>query len=137
MIPKNENISDIELISYPTDTYNLDLQKDRILKYVDGIEAMKQFIYKVLQTDRYRHEIYDWNYGFEIDDLIGKPLTLVKAKLPGRIKDALIVDDRILDVHSFTFPAPLNSKDKKTMLCVNFIAETIYGNILGEKEVNI
>lgn len=135
MIPKNENINDIELVHYPTETYNLDLNKERILKYVDGIEAMKQYIYKVLMTDRYRHEIYDWNYGFEIEDLIGKPLILVKAKLPNRITDALITDDRILSVHSFTFPTP--TADKKTTLCVNFIVETIYGTIQAEKEVNI
>ena len=135
MIPKNENISDIELVNYPTETYNLDLNKERILKYVDGIGAMKQYIYKVLMTDRYRHEIYDWNYGFEIDDLIGKPLILVKAKIPNRITDALITDDRILSVHGFTFPTP--TTDKKTTLCVNFTVETIYGTIQAEKEVNM
>ncbi len=46
-------------------------------------------------TDRYKHEIYNYNYGIELNDLFGKPKEFVKSMLIGRIQDALSVDDRI------------------------------------------
>lgn len=116
----------------PSLSYKMKLEKERIERNVDGIEAVKQMIYKTLMTDRYRFEIYDWNYGVELDDLLGKPKEFVKAELPRRIEDALIIDDRVEEVTDFEF-----TDVDKTTLEVKFMVKTIFGNVEAEKEVSI
>lgn len=76
---------------------------DRISGYIDGLEAVIQAIYLILSTERYRFIIYSWDYGIELLDLFGKQMPYVTAILPGRIRDALIQDDRITDVADFEF----------------------------------
>ena len=77
-------------------TYRLDPVTNTITGYIDGLEAVKQAIYLILSTERFVHEIYSWNYGSELSDLIGEPLPLVYSKIQDNIADALIQDDRIL-----------------------------------------
>ena len=100
-------------------TYKLDLTTERVRKYVDNIESLKQAIYKILQTERYSYLAYNWQYGIETNDLYGQPKELVRALLPNRIKEALSIDDRIKDVVDFEF------KDiSKTELLVTFSVVT-------------
>ena len=79
------------------------LGKDRISGYIDDLEAVIQAVYLILSTERYKFNIYSWDYGVELVDLIGKPMPYVMAELPRRIKEALVMDDRIDDVVDFTF----------------------------------
>lgn len=134
MIPlSGTNINgNIVIQKQPSLSYKMKLEKERIERTVDGIEAVKQMIYKTLMTDRYRFEIYDWNYGVELDDLLGKPKEFVKAELPRRIEDALIVDDRVEEVTDFEF-----TDVDKTTLAVKFTVKTIFGDIEADKEVHI
>ena len=134
MIPlSGTNINgNIVIQKQPSLSYKMKLEKERIERTVDGIEAVKQMIYKTLMTDRYRFEIYDWNYGVELDDLLGKPKEFVKAELPRRIEDALIVDDRVEEVTEFEF-----TDIDKTTLAVKFTVKTIFGDIEADKEVSI
>lgn len=122
----------INITEQPSLSYRIRAQKERIQKYIDGIEAVKQAIYKILNTERYKYEIYDWNYGIELDELFGKPKFYVRAELPRRIEDALSVDDRIKRVYDFEFFD--GSKDKKTTVFVRFRAETIFGDALIDWE---
>ena len=116
MLPTNNaNIDSIEIVKDPSLSYKLDLEKERVRKYVDGIESIKQAIYKILSTERYTYTAYDWQYGIELNDLIGQSKSLVKAILPDRIKEALLVDDRIEDVLDFNF-----EDISKTELSVTF-----------------
>lgn len=104
MLPTNNiNISNIEIVKDPSLSYRLDIDKERVRKYVDNIESIKQAIYKILSTERYTYIAYDWQYGIELNDLIGQSKSLVKAVLPDRIKEALLVDDRIENVLDFSF----------------------------------
>lgn len=116
----------------PSLSYRLKADKERIERTVEGIEAVKQMIYKTLMTNRYKYEIYDWNYGVELDDLIGKPKEYVKAELPRRIEEALIIDDRVEEVTDFEF------KDvDKTTLSITFTVKTNVGDVDYEMEVKI
>ena len=134
MIPlSGTNINgNIAVEKQPSLSYKMRLEKERIERTVDGIEAVKQMIYKTLMTDRYKFEIYDWNYGVELDDLLGKPKEFVKAELPRRIEDALIADDRVNEVTDFEF-----TDIDKTALAVKLTVKTIFGDIEAEKEVSI
>lgn len=125
----NENITVEESL---TRTYKMKLFGDRINGKTDEQEAMKQAIYKILNTERYSYSIYSWNYGIELKDLFGKPKNFCKSELKRRIKEALMQDERILDVNAFSF------EDKKRReLAVTFTANTIYGDVNITKGVQI
>lgn len=135
MIPKIENIpigEELEVVEEPSHTWKIDFENKRIVSYIDEIEAMKQAIYLILNTERYRHEIYDWNYGVELSDLFGKDKAYVYSELKRRIREALIVDNRITDVTNFEF----ESINRNTILA-RFTVNTVFGDIQTSREVNI
>lgn len=129
MLPRGyiENISDIELEIIPTKTYKWFGEK--IQGKVDGIEAIKQAILKMLNTERYQNLIYSANYGIETVDLIGMPTKRVCMELKSRVMDCLLQDDRILDVVNF------EHNINKTSVLLKFTVKTHYGEVKTQKEV--
>jgi hypothetical protein len=139
MTPENMDIAYTVYEESPSLTYKVDfdeeenaIDRNRITKKVDGLEAIAQMIYKTLNTNRYEFEIYNWNYGFEIDDLFGKPKEFVLPELKRRIYDALMMDDRVLNVYDFRFTA-IN----KTDYHIAFTVETVLGALESYKDVNV
>lgn len=135
MIPKADNINigeDIEIVEEPTLTYAFNFETGEIKGYKDGLEAMEQVVYKILNTDRYKYLIYDWDYGIELSDLYGKDKAYVYSELKRRIKEALMTDERITNVNDFEFRSP-----GKNVVYVDFTVYTTFGNIETSKEVNI
>lgn len=122
---------DFSIVSYPTKTYRLDLQKGRINGQVDGLEAVKQSVHLILQTERFYHEIYSWNYGVELENKIGQPFPLIYAEIEDAIMDALIQDDRVLSVNNFSF------SQQKSSVQVSFSVETTEGQLRLEQEVTV
>ena len=115
----------------PTNTHQLHVESDIVYGQCDGIEAMKQAIYLLLSIERYQYPIYSWNYGVELADLFGKPLSFVLPELERRIKEALVQDSRIQSVEGFDFAT------EKGIVCCTFTVRTIYGAIQMEKEVPV
>lgn len=68
---------------------------------IDETEAVKQAALKILNTERYAYEIYSWDYGIELQDLIGEDIIYVMSELKERITDALTADDRIESIENF------------------------------------
>lgn len=136
MIPDTlelETTTDTEAYeSPPSLTYRMDFVNKRIIGKVDDSDAVMQFIHKVMNTDKYAYEIYDWYYGNEISSLIGKPYDYVVTECPRIIDEALTVDDRILKVTDFTFKRL--SIDSAEISCV---VKTIYGDLMYTKEMMI
>lgn len=64
----------------------------------DGLEAVKQAVYKIFHTERFAHLIYDGSYGFEKRGLIGKDPMFVQSEIRRRVQEALLQDDRITSV---------------------------------------
>lgn len=133
MIPsKNAIISaNLKIESQPSKNYKLYTDRNTISGTCDGLEAMKQVIYKILNTERYQHIMYSWNYGIELLDLFGEPITYVLPELQRRITEALVQDDRIKSVDDFNF----ETIGKRTVN-VTFTIHTIFGDIQEEKAVN-
>lgn len=129
MIPQTIDLTDFKIKELPTKTYHLD--GNRVYGYTDGLEAIKQAIYLALNTERYKYIIYSWNYGVELEDLFGKPIPLVLAELERVIKEALLVDTRIIKVDNFKFESQQNK------VSVTFTVSTIFGDIETGKEVLI
>ncbi|EEG51689.1 DUF2634 domain-containing protein [Enterocloster asparagiformis] len=122
---------DFEITEQPTHTYKMNLESNLIRGYTDGQEAMKQAIYKILNTERYQYVMYSWNYGIELLDLYGEPVSYVCPELERRITEALTWDDRIQSVDNFEF-----NISKKGEILVTFTAHTVFGDVVAEKVVN-
>ena len=98
-------------------------------KIVEGNDAIKVWILKTLLINRYEFEIFSWDYGSELMDLIGKAYTpsLTKEEAKRYIKEALLINPYILEVNvvDTSFSNGILSADIKLL--------TIY----GESEVKI
>lgn len=92
---------------------------------VSGKEAVLVWIWKTLQTPRYRYEIYTWDYGSEIESLIGLPFTeeLKQSEATRYVRECLLVNPYITDVKNITVSF---SGDKLSIGCE---VETIYGEV--------
>ena len=121
-----------EIATQPTNTYKMLLDRSLVRGYTDGIEAMKQAVYKILFTERYGYVIYSGNYGIELLDLFGQPVSYVCPELERRITEALTWDDRIDSVDDFRFDFP-----KKGVVHVAFTVHTVFGDFKAERGVNI
>lgn len=134
MIPQTTSYSNITTITtktYANKSYYMNEDKEEIRGDVDDLEAMKQAIWKILQTERYQYLIYDWNYGIELNDLYGKNVSFVIPELQRRITEALICDDRIESVGEFVFD---HSGGEVT---AEFVVYTKYGEVTAESVVTV
>lgn len=131
----DDNIQEFTIVKeadLPTKTYYMHLSRNVVRNRVDGKNAMKQVIFKILQTERYRHkDIYSNNYGVEFEALIGADPMYAKPEIERRIKEALKWDERITDVVNFEFEL------RKNVIFVTFTAKTIFGDIQESVNVNI
>lgn len=136
MLPEIKTLTqELTAIEYPTNTYHIEHREedvdDRIVGYTDDLEAVKQAIYLILNIERYDYQIYSWDYGVELKDLFGKPMPYVISELPDRIKEALLMDNRITDVVDFEF------EKERNKLHTTFTVKTIYGDVPSSVEVTI
>ena len=134
MIPSGNAIltTEIDVVTMPSKQHRMDLDKNRILGTCDNLEAVKQSVFKILNSERYKYLIYSWNYGIELMDLYGKPPMFVCPEIENRVKEALLQDDRITGVDEFEFDI-----SKKGVVSVTFTVHTIFGDLEEEMAVNI
>lgn len=92
---------------------------------VEGNEAIKVWIHKALLTERFKYEIYSWDYGSEIETLINKGFTksLIVSEVERYISEALLINEYILSVDSIE----VNFNDDT--LKVDISVSTIYGEV--------
>lgn len=132
MIPKTTNLADVVIRrdGQPSRTYRMDVNAGRILGQCDGLDAMKQAVYKVLCTERFRHLIYTARYGIELADLFGQPAPWVYVEIERRVCEALLADDRIDAVDSFAFDNP-----KRGTVSVTCLVHSRWGAFPVQTEV--
>ena len=104
-----------------TRTYKIDFEKGKVIGYCDEVEALRQAIQLILNTERYEHLIYSWNYGSELKDLIGQDKDITESEIKRIVKEALMQDDRVNNVDNFIF-----NYDKDSVM-VEFTIFSIYG----------
>lgn len=134
MIPNTARFltDDLKLIEKPTKTYKLSMEEDHVTGTIDGMEAVKQAVFKMLNTDRYQYLIYSWNYGSEWEGLFGRPVSYVCLEAERHIREALTWDKRIQSVTDFTFDTALRGR-----VNINFTVHTTYGEFKWGKEISI
>ncbi|GAA0717238.1 DUF2634 domain-containing protein [Clostridium malenominatum] len=112
---------EVEEIIETTKTYKIDFEKGKTIGFCDKIEALRQAIRLILNTERYEHLIYSWDYGSELKDLIGKDKDITESEIKRRIRESLMQDDRVNNVDNFIF------NYNKDSVIVNFTVFSIYG----------
>ena len=92
---------------------------------VTGKEAVKVWIWKAIHTERYRYEIYSWDYGSELENLAGQAYTaaLKEAEAPRYLRECLLINPYITAVKN------INVTFDTDQLTVTGVAETIYGEV--------
>jgi len=93
---------------------------------VTGKEAVKVWLWKALQTPRYRYLAYSWNYGNELESLIAQGLSTeaLKSELERYLKESLLINAYITGIKNIDISIDGSKAD------VSFIAETIYGEVI-------
>jgi hypothetical protein len=124
-----EENTTIETDTEPAE-YEMDFTTGQLTgNIVTGLEAIKTWAYLALKTPRYRHLIYSWDYGNEIEDLIGQFVTqeYLDTEIPRIITDCLVINPFIKSISDIE----LTFKDDK--LTGNFTINTDY----GEGEISV
>ena len=103
-------------------TWNLDEMSGT---KISGLDSLCQAIRVMLEVPRYRYPIYSWQYGSELDTLIGSGFSDVQQKAPTMIRDALLRDDRINEVDSFT----VSRTQQRDAADITFTVHSRLGNI--------
>lgn len=126
--PQN-NFLAVEVLQEDVTQPSLTLNEQDILVEIDGVEALKQSIQRILQTERYSNSIYDHAYGVELEELIGEEMGFARIDVERRIKEALMEDDRIRDVTDF------ETEVVASTLHVTFTVDSIFGEIKQEVQL--
>lgn len=92
---------------------------------VEKIEAIKVWIYKALNTERYLYMAHTWKYGAEVESLIGTTLTpkAKESEIKRYITEALLVNPYITEVKEFSISF------KSDTVNAEFTVITMYGEV--------
>lgn len=92
-------------------------------KIVTGNEAIKTWCYKALKTPRFKYEMYSWDFGEELEEMIGKSYEpkVVKAEITRTIEETLLINPYIKSV------SQIETKFANGTLSVDCTINTIYG----------
>ncbi len=130
MIPqstfRNEPVEDIQ---QPSRTWKLDFDKGKVTGMTGGLDAIKQTVFCILQTDRFRYLIHSFNYGQEFNSLIGLSPTFVESEINRMVQEALMQDDRITNIEN------LQMEPNGDSLLVTFTVVTDIGSF--DQGVNV
>lgn len=114
-----------EVTREPKD-YEIDFATGRLTgRMVTGLKAIEQWIYLVLATDRYFYTQYSWDYGSELNTLIGKHASTgyVESEAKRMVEEALLVNENITGIEN------MQCKIENDMLTASFTVNTVYGEV--------
>ena len=94
-------------------------------KIVSGNDAIRVWVYKAIKTTRYQYEIYTWDYGCEIESLIGKGfrVSFIESEAKRYIEEAIIVNPYIRNINK------IDVTFEGDTLRASVYLETIYGSL--------
>lgn len=99
--------------------------RDGKINIVKGKDALKIWIYKTLLTQRARYKAYTWDYGNDLDGLVGLNLKkeIISSEAKRITQEALCMNEHITGLTNFT--ASLS----ESVLTISFTAKTDAGEI--------
>lgn len=117
-------------VDRPTNTFMIDWSSRQISGMSSGLAAMRQAVDIILNTERFRWQIYSPNFGVELEELIGEEYDYVTSEIARRVEDAFTIDSRVLSVGNFVF----TDQGQGVLKCV-FDVSTIFGPVQAEVTV--
>ena len=114
----------------PSLTWYIDKSSNRIQGTCDNFIATKQAVEISLNTERFKWQIYEPSSGTDYSGLIGQDSGYVAIELQRRVKEALLMDTRVLNISDFTYTA------NDGILMAEFVVNTVYGSMNESVEVN-
>jgi len=84
--------------------YGINFQTGQLTgKIVEGVEAIKVWIWLCLHTERFRHSIYSADYGASLEQYIGHVVTdeYVNTDCESEITEALLINEHIESIEDF------------------------------------
>lgn len=84
--------------------YGIDFTTGQLTgKIVEGIEAIKVWIWLCMHTERFRHAIYSSDYGTALDQYFGHVLSdeYINTDCESEISDALLMNEYIESIEDF------------------------------------
>lgn len=84
--------------------YGIDFTTGKLTgRIVEGLEAIKVWVWNCLHTERYKHAIYSWQYGVEYEQYIGETVTdeYLQNDCQTETEDALLVNPYITGIDDF------------------------------------
>lgn len=94
---------DGQVVKMPRE-YGIDFDTGQLTgKIVEGIEAIKVWIWLCLHTERFRHAIYSSDYGTSFEQYIGHVLSdeYINTDCESEVTDALLINDYIESIENF------------------------------------
>lgn len=125
------NIQNVVFESQPGLTWWRDPQTNRIVGQADGFKAVAQAVEVMLSVERFRWQIYKPFFGVSWDGLIGLDVGYVAAELQRRVRDAVMIDDRVTGVSNYTYT--FDGDNLTAQITVN----TVFGPINQSVEVQL
>lgn len=116
----------------PSPTYTFKVANGRIRGMTDELDAMKQAVDKILQTERFVYPIYDEQYGNDLPELIGESIGYALSEAERMTIEALEADDRITSVEINKCEQSGNDS-----VVIEGYANTVYGKVGFESEVDV
>ena len=114
--------------------YEVDFETGQLTgRIVEGVEAIKVWIWCCLHTQRFRYPIYSWNYGADLEQYVGQTLTdeYLETDLRDEIEEALKVNQYITGIDDYAFERTGSN------ITVSFSVQTLFGSITEEYDDNI
>ncbi|OPA80225.1 hypothetical protein BVG16_05635 [Paenibacillus selenitireducens] len=99
--------------------------KDGQLVLLEGQEALRVWIYKALRTERYRYMAYSWDYGNEMEQLIGSTLSqaVQHSEAERYIRETLLALPYIREIRD------VEVSSERDQFKIEFTVETVYGEV--------
>lgn len=87
-------------------------------------DAIRVWIWKALQVERYKWYVYDWNYGEDFAEFLLQTTNrgLIETEIERGVRQALYSNPYITEVNKFSF-----EYGSEKLLTVHFNVITIYG----------
>lgn len=112
--------------------YGIDFKSGQLTgDIVEGLEAIKVWVWLALQVPRYRHYAYTWDYGSEFEDLIGQGYSngYIESESRRMTEDCLFINPDIQSISDF------HVNVEKDTLTISFTVNTVYGDISFQNQI--
>lgn len=128
---KNVKENDNQIVKMPKE-YGVDFDTGQLTgRIVDGVEAIRVWVWLCMHTERFRHAIYSNDYGASLEQYFGHLLSdeYINTDCESEVTDALLVNEYIESIEDF------EAVKDDGRLRISFKVITKFGSIEVDEDV--